>query len=149
VGILARIIEALSTGEVKAEAHKGEVLHAPLFGPAGDDSPPLPDDTGYLGRMESTGGKACLGVVNETGAAPGEKRLYSRDGSGGVAATVWLQSDGTIVCVNGAGSITLQPSGVAEINGATITPAGDVVSLTGVKLSTHKHDPGTGLPIPG
>ena len=51
----------------------------------------------------------------------------------------WLKNDGSIAVENAAGHIRIAADGTVTINGATITPAGDVVSATGVSLSTHVH----------
>lgn len=51
----------------------------------------------------------------------------------------WLKNDGSIAVENAAGHIRIAADGTVTINGATITPAGDVVSATGISLSTHVH----------
>jgi len=51
----------------------------------------------------------------------------------------WLKNDGSIAVENAAGHIRIAADGTVTINGATITPAGDVVSAAGVSLSTHVH----------
>jgi len=51
----------------------------------------------------------------------------------------WLKNDGSIAVENAAGHIRIAADGTVTINGATITPAGDVVSATGISLSTHAH----------
>jgi len=51
----------------------------------------------------------------------------------------WLKNDGSIAVENAAGHIRIAADGTVTINGATITPAGDVVSATGISLSAHVH----------
>jgi phage baseplate assembly protein gpV len=72
-------------------------------------------------------------------AQPGEKRIYARDGEGNEVAEIWLKGSGEIVISNGSAEATLGADGTVTVNGAEITPAGDVVSATGISLSTHTH----------
>ena len=46
--------------------------------------------------------------------------------------------DGTTLMKNGAGSFQLQADGTFLINGLKITPAGDVVTATGISLNLHR-----------
>ena len=46
--------------------------------------------------------------------------------------------DGTTLMQNGAGSFQLQADGTFLINGLKITPAGDVVTATGISLNLHR-----------
>lgn len=77
-------------------------------------------------------------------------RLASRDG----AQFAWLKNDGTVAVENAAGHIRIAVDGTVTINGATITPSGDVISAAGISLDTHKHSgvtPGSGnsgVPVP-
>lgn len=47
-------------------------------------------------------------------------------------------ADGTTLMQNGAGSFQLQADGTFLINGLKITPAGDVITATGISLNTHR-----------
>lgn len=47
-------------------------------------------------------------------------------------------ADGTTLMRNGAGSFQLQADGTFLINGLKITPAGDVITATGISLNTHR-----------
>ncbi|EKT4497352.1 hypothetical protein QEM27_005177 [Pseudomonas putida] len=47
-------------------------------------------------------------------------------------------ADGTALMQNGAGSFQLQADGTFLINGLKITPAGDVVTATGISLNLHR-----------
>ena len=62
-------------------------------------------------------------------------------------------TDTDLVLKNGSALIRMQPDGTIMLNGVTITPAGDVLSATGVSLTTHvhtyvDHDPSTPTPLP-
>jgi hypothetical protein len=61
-------------------------------------------------------------------------------------------SDTDLILTAGSSVIRMKPDGTIDMNGATITPAGDVVSATGVSLSNHLHTGNlgapTGAPIP-
>jgi hypothetical protein len=135
-----------------------------VFGPSGEDSPPLPEDSVYLGDSPGAGRENALGYMdtrNEGVAEPGEKRMYARDPDGAIVATIWMQGDGTIFLSNGNGSIEMAPSGDVTINGVVIDTAGNVVAPgevtamdgpAAVSLSTHTHPDamgGTGAPVPG
>jgi hypothetical protein len=106
VGALGRVLQAIKETKrdvtvrvIKATMRAGENVLAELFGPAGDDSPPLPDDMGFFSDNSQTGGRSCLGSidqVNEPEAAPGERRLYARDSNGNPIVVVWLKGDGTL-----------------------------------------------------
>lgn len=106
MGALGKVLQAIKETKrdvtvrvIKATMRAGENVLAELFGPAGDDSPPLPDDMGFFANNSQTGGRSCLGFidqVNEPQALPGERRLYARDSSGNPVVVVWLKGDGTL-----------------------------------------------------
>lgn len=138
----------------------GPNLTAEHFAPPGDDSHPLPGDFALLVPLRQTGRAAAGGYVdpkNEQLAAAGERRLYARDGSGNVVATVWIKNtgevlvendnasvtlgpDGSYTADNGAGSIQLQPGGNVVINNVTITPAGAISTPTSIASPSIKAD---------
>ena len=74
-------------------------------------------------------GAAAVGYLdpkaNQTAGA-GEKRIYSRDGSGAQVAQVWLKADGTVVVNNSTGMITMAPAGTINLNGVEIDPSGNI-----------------------
>jgi hypothetical protein len=139
-----------------------------VFGPSGEDSPPLPEDSVYLGDSPGAGRENALGYMdtrNEGVAEPGEKRMYARDPDGAIVATIWMQGDGTIFLSNGNGSIEMAPSGDVTINGVTIDTSGNIstdgdidaggdITATGevtggalpIALTTHTHNDSLGGP---
>jgi hypothetical protein len=144
----------------------------------GDDAPPLSSDYAVAVPTEGTGRASAVGYVdpvNEGKAAPGEKRLYSRDPNGVVQAEVHLKGDGsvevknsagtflltaagslqatvtTISIGNGSGAMSLDAGGTWNFNGLTITPAGDVITALGRSLDVHTHAAGSlldSVPLP-
>lgn len=106
MGALGKVLQAIKETKrdvtvrvIKATMRAGENVLAELFAPAGDDSPPLPGDMGFFADNSQTGGRSCLGAidqVNEPLAAPGERRLYARDANGAPVVVIWLKADGTL-----------------------------------------------------
>jgi hypothetical protein len=136
MGRLARVISFARTAvsgkkvtDVKSDLGGGDVLNGQHFAPVGDDSMPLPDDYVALIPLARQRGAAAVGYLdpkaNQTAGA-GEKRIYSRDGSGAQVAQVWLRADGTVVVNNGAGMITMAPAGTINLNGVEIDPSGNI-----------------------
>jgi len=92
---LSSKVETYITGII--ESRINERIQSILYGPAGDDSPPLPDDRCLMIKIDGSGNHIISGVICKSqGADPGEKILYSRDSNGNVQATIKLLSDGTI-----------------------------------------------------
>lgn len=58
------------------------------------------------------------------------------------SAASTIKPSGEVTTTNGAGYITLQAGGDVEVNGATITTGGDVVTASGVSLDNHPHSQG-------
>ncbi len=92
------------------------------FEGAGDDSQPLPGDAAALQPGAGTGEKQALGfhdpVVGNKVAGSGEKAIYSRDPTTGVAvARVHCQDDGSILIesLNGA-PIDIKSTGRVTVN---------------------------------
>jgi hypothetical protein len=106
------------------ESRINEKIQVMLYGPSGDDSPPIKDDRILIISIDGTGKHAVSGVLSKSqGANPGEKKLYSRDSTGTVKAIIYIKNDGTI-----------------ELN------TGDASSWVPNTLST---DPMTGVPHGG
>lgn len=79
------------------ESRFGYNVTSNLYGPSGDDSPPLPDDRIALMKKDGAGNWVAVGVlVLSQGAEAGEKILYSRDSAGVVKATFKMLKDGVI-----------------------------------------------------
>lgn len=74
-----------------------ERIQTMLYGPSGDDSPPLPEDRIIIIQTDGEGKYITSGVLCKSqGAEPGEKKLYSRDSNGDTQAVIYLKLDGTI-----------------------------------------------------
>lgn len=84
------------TSDVAADPGFGDNVTAQHSGPPGEDSHPLAGDQAIIVQADGAGRFVAVGYIdplNQPLAAPGEKRLYSRDGDGATAAIVWLKSD--------------------------------------------------------
>lgn len=164
MGRIARVIEFFRTtrgeskiSQVKSGSGSGWNTTNDNFQPAGDDAFPLSTDYEYIGEVDGSGRYATLNYadpINTPKAEAGDKRIYARDASSGLAKVdVWLKADGTLTIENEAGKFELTPDGVFTINEATITADGDVITNTGVSLRHHKHignlGSPTGEPLPG
>lgn len=106
----------------------------------GDDSPPLEGDWVLVVPGGGGGRSVAVGyadTANAGTAAPGEKRLTARDSGGAIVIAVWLRGDGSLTIDNGLGSLELGTDGTWTLNGAQITPDGDVVTSDGVSLRAH------------
>lgn len=88
-------IDAYITGVIESRFDYN--ISARLYGPAGDDSPPLDDDRIALMKIDGSGKWVAVGVlVKSDNAEPGEKKLYSRDANGNVKAEIYLKKDGVM-----------------------------------------------------
>lgn len=132
--------------EYVADLGGEEFLTVEHFGTAGDDSPARSEDRVAIFGITGRGRAVCLGYIdakNEQLAQQGERRLYSRDGSGNRVAQTWLKSNGSVRTENASGSYELKPDGsvrtenasgyyelkadgTVDANGTTIAPNGDV-----------------------
>lgn len=131
------------------------------FAPAGDDSPPLPDDA--VAYVDGEGeGQALAAGYNDTKnagtAAPGEKRIYGRTPDGTLVNEFWLKGDGSFVYTDIKNGKSLEfKDGKLNVDGdivatGSVSADGEVTanaSATPTKLSTHKHPTaGNGPPSP-
>ena len=108
MAIIAKIVDA-SNRALKYVTGLGKAQTAPVFGL--DDSPPLPDDRCLVVNVVGTGARVVIGTrpaEASSNAAPGERRLYSRNSSGAQAAEIWLHNDGKITMNNG---LTIEADG--------------------------------------
>jgi len=116
------------------ESRINEKIQSMLYGPSGDDSPPIKDDRILVTSIDGTGKHVVSGVLSlSQGANPGEKKLYSRDSTGTVKATIYLKNDGSIELKTGDASswapniLTIDPFSGATHGGI---PAG-IIKLKG------------------
>lgn len=172
LSFVRRVRNGANVSDTTADPGGGPNITAEHFAAPGDDSHPLPGDYVLLLPVRQTGRAAAAGYLdpkNEPLAAAGERRLYARDGSANVIATVWIKNTGDVVIEgpaatfevlasgavkadNGAGSFELQPGGDVVINNVTITPAGDITTPTkittpsavvnNVEVADHNHTQG-------
>ena len=116
---------------VKLNPDGGANITADHFAGAGEDAHPLPTDYLVTADIRGAGREAVVGYVdplNEGKTAPGEKRIYGRDASGGAVNEVWLKADGSILIENAGASILVKPTGEIHILGSDIR-LGDVAGL--------------------
>lgn len=144
--------------DVKADPGGAAPVTVPHFADPGDDSCPLPGDFVALESSSGAGAEHATGyadVQNAGKALAGEKRIYARDGAGGVVVELWLKGDGSIVLSNQAGSFELAPNGDVTISGS-LHAKGEVTAKAGtpqqVTVTQHLHGTGVGpttAPTPG
>lgn len=91
---------------------------------AGDDAPPM---VGDLVAVVPIGPafQVALGVRDSVvpSAAPGEKKIYSRDENGAIIARLHLKADGSVDLANDDVSVSLSASGGATISNASASIA--------------------------
>ena len=118
---------------VKLGRGSGAGSTADHYGPAGDDSPPLPGDYAHTSTGPGAGQEQVVGyhdAKNAGEALPGEKRLYCRDEDGAIVATMWMRRDGTIRIQTDA-AVTIDSPDVRLGDGsAPVATAGDLVAVT-------------------
>lgn len=110
-----------NVSDVKANPGGGPNVTSVHFGPAGDDSQPLPGDALIGVEIPGSGRAASVGYadpLNVPIAAPGDKRIYARFEDGSICSELWLQNDETVTLFNASGYWRLTPSGLLELNGA-------------------------------
>lgn len=142
--------------DIQVDPGGGAIVSATDFGPAGDDSPPLPGDLAAVSRSSGTGREHVTGYHdpnNDRVALDGEKRIYGRDANGNIVGEAHIKRDGSVVVTNQSGAIvTLNPDGSVSVNGGKVTPTGDYITAAGVSLDTHVHPTAlgpSGPPTPG
>lgn len=125
-----------------ASAQEGE-----QFGPAGDDYHPLQGDYLAIVDVPRQNGGVVVGAVdpvNPGQAEPGERRIYARDGSGAVIATIWAYNDGRVRVFNGNGGATLAADGSATVttpsSSLAMSANGQTVLTNGAGTMTHGTD---------
>ena len=137
MGLIGRILSFVrasrngaQVSDLKMDPGGGPNITAEHFAPPGDDAFPLGTDYVYAGPTPQRGRLAAVGYIdpkNAPKALAGEKRIYSRDSAGAVAADHWLKADGTVATENAEGSTTLAPDGSfqAENGNGSVTLGAD------------------------
>ena len=155
MGLVARVLSFVrvvrngaQVADVKVDQGGGDNVTPEHFGPAGDDSAPLPGDFAAVINQTGTGRTSVVGYVDPNStpkAAPGEKRLYARDEDGSVVAELWLQGDG---------SLAIDTDSDVNINGVIIKSDGSVeiptsLKVAGKEIAGHDHAINSGSSAPG
>ena len=129
--------------DVKVDPGGGANITGEHFADAGDDSYPLDTDYAILVKTQRSGGYVLVGyadLINAPKSAKGEKRIVGRDPATGLVVNeVWLKADGSVIISNALGAIELKADGSVDINGATITAIGGVITALGRDLDLHVH----------
>ena len=153
LGFIARVLSFTRTerngaklSDVKLDPGGGPNITGEHFADAGDDSYPLPTDYAATISIPRDGGQVPVGYadpINTPKATEGDKRIYGRDPVTGLAVNeVWLKSDSSVIISNALGAIELKADGSVDINGAVISPTGEVTNASGKVLGTHTHSQG-------
>ena len=130
--VLGRVI-SVNGREVKIDLGAGNIVTADHTDSVGTDCPPVVDDYAVLAPLPGAGSYAVVSyavVTAEFLAAPGERRTYSRDTEGVIAAQTFLKQDGNVEITTGPNSFIMKKDGSVDITteNATVSikPAGDV-----------------------
>lgn len=148
MGRLGRVLSSrlvsrrdVSFYEVKVDTGGGANVVAQQYTGPGLEGRPLAGDYAILAPFARSGGYVIVGYVEaESVGDPGATRIHARAGDGSRAVSWLLRPDKSATLDNGSGAIELQPDGTVDINGATITPDGEVISKAGTNLDDHGHD---------
>jgi len=147
IGKVLGWVTATVSGVVKNNPGGGALVESIYYAAGtGVDSPPLPTDFVATFEAQGTGRTVAVGSVdgvNPSIAAPGERRIYARDGAGGIKVELYMKADGSAILSNAAGAIELKADGSVDINGAVISPTGEITSSAGIGMDTHVHPQGS------
>lgn len=131
-------VDGTSVPTVRIDEGGGNAKTAGHFGPAGDDSPPLPDDVAVHVDAGGSGRKQAVGYQdpkNPSKANPGERLLRARNPQGEVVLEVWLKGDGSFVVESHTGAaLEMKTSGTVVLNAPDVrlgTLAGKAVACVG------------------
>lgn len=111
-----------------------------MFGPAGDDSPPLKDERIVIVQVDGTGRFVAVGALSiSQGAKPGEKILYSRDENGELKAVLSLLQDGKVK-LETPGDIEVKTDGQSSLEATAVKIKGEttITGNTEIKGGTLK-----------
>lgn len=134
-------------GTVKNNPGGGAIVDSEYYAAgAGVDAPPLETDFVAVIEVQGTGRTVAVGSLdgaNASIAEMGEMRVYARDAAGAIKATLHMKGDGSAKLFNDAGAIELKSDGSVDINGATISVAGEITSAAGIGMDSHIHPQGS------
>lgn len=166
MGLIAKLlsftrktVNGIFSSDVKVDPGGGANITGGHFSSPGDDSFPLKTDSVIAVRIPNSGGFVIVGYADPLSnpkAEEGEKRIYGRDSAGAEVneirlkpdgsilisrgtSEIELKADGSVMISNSLGIFELKTDGTIDMNGATVTLTGDVVSQTGISLSSHTH----------
>lgn len=142
MGHFRRSVNGDNFDELKIKTGSTALKTAPQFSDAGDDSTPLDTDYAIAVPIPEEGGMVVVGFIDPKNAGitdPGEKRIYSRDGSGVIVCEFYMKGDRSCVLDNGQGRFELESGGDFVINGIRITKAGEIFDANGNSVSGHLH----------
>lgn len=147
--ILKSVIREAKVWVIKADIGS-QLTTSALFGPGGEDSPPLDTDDVLLVELKSSGTYAASGSLdhkNQQLSSPGEKRIYARNPSGDEVCQVHLKNDGSIRAGNQNGFIEILANGNVSINGVIFDTSQEITDINeatigGIPFTTHIHQQG-------
>ena len=131
--------------EVEVELGGEDFATADMYGPPGEDSPPLPDDEVAAISVDMDGDAlATVAYADATPrvAAAGEKRLYSRDSDGSIVASLHLKGDGSVTLEAASGALVeVATDGSIKLSGASVSlqlgePLGNFLSTLHTGIAT-------------
>jgi hypothetical protein len=154
IAFAREVINGVSVPVTTVDRGSGRNSTAGHFGPAGDDSPPLPDDVSVC--VEGAAGSGSTTAVgyqdpkNAGKALPGERLLYARNPQGGVVLEVYLKRDGSFLVESKTGApLELKTTGAVIVDASEIKlgrTAGTGVAYEGATVTgTGMLDPITGM----
>lgn len=125
--------------ELEGDLGGGDPVTMEVYGPAGDDSPPLPGDSvAALNTDEHAEQLSAVAYADELPkvAEPGEKRIYARGPDGELTAELHIRGDGSVTLESTSGAtITMAADGSVAID--TSAP----IKLSGATVSLDTGDP--------
>ncbi len=119
--------------DLQVDLGGGDIETVELFQPPGDDSLPMKGDAVLLHEAPGSGSKAAIGSndPNNAGTAEeGERRGYSRQSDGSIAAEFWLKANGDVVIKSyvATGRIVLESAGPVIVKSPDIRVGDETAS---------------------
>jgi len=116
---IAKILGFIDT-KIKIDGGGGNIKTASLYSSAGDDSLPLSTDHVVAISIAQSGAVVVVGIKNKITVKPGEKKIFSRQANGEIAASIYLKENGVIHGENKFGYFELTETGQFVVNGVVI-----------------------------